>query len=151
MAGWTNKGKARALSLLFRNEGAPATFYLALCAATTVPGPDTNTLGELTQIAVGNGYSDGGAAVARSAVGFDPTTEDDINDRALIQLADVVWTAAGGPIPATGSGARYAVLIDDNVTIASREVLAFWDLAADRTVSDTQTLTIQDAELRLTE
>jgi hypothetical protein len=41
------------------------------------------------------------------------------------------------------------VLTDDNATVANREVFVCWDLASDRSVSDGQTLTIQNAELRL--
>jgi hypothetical protein len=62
-----------------------------------------------------------------------------------------VWTAAGGNLPGSGNGARYLVITDDNATKASREVWAFFDLTADRTVSDTQALTLQGSELRLTE
>ena len=79
----------------------------------------------------------------------DVLTEDDANDRGLTQAKDIVWTASGGSIPASGDGARYAVLLDDNATVGSREVLAWWDLTSDRSVSDGQTLTLQDCELRL--
>lgn len=66
---------------------------------------------------------------------------------ALVQIKDVSWTASGGSIPSSGSGARYAVLTDDNATVGNREVLAYWDLTSDRTVSDGQTLTLQDLEI----
>jgi hypothetical protein len=78
-------------------------------------------------------------------------TEDDTNDRGLVQVKDIAWTASGGSIPASGNGARYAVLTDDNGTVGSREVYAYWDLTADRTVSVGQTLTLQNLELRLNE
>lgn len=68
-----------------------------------------------------------------------------------MQIKDVAWTAAGGPIPSGGSGASYAVLLDDNGTIANREVLAYWSLTSARSVSTGQTLTLQDLELRLLE
>ena len=151
MAGWTNKGKYKVLGWAFRAETPPTVFYVALVTSTTVPTADTNTLGQLTEIAAGNGYASGGSSIARSAVGFDVWTEDDVNDRGLIQVKDVVWTASGGPIPASGLGARYAILTDDNVTIASREVYGYWDLVSDRTVSAGQTLTLQDCELRINE
>ena len=54
-------------------------------------------------------------------------------------------------IPISGSGARSAVFTDDNVTIGSREVENYWDLVSDRSVSDGQTLTLQDCELRINE
>ncbi len=124
---------------------------MALVTSAVAPVADTNTLGELTQIAVGNGYTTGGYSLLRNATDFDVWTEDDTNDRGLIQIKDVVWTAAGGPIPATGSGARYAVLTDDNATVASREVYHYFDLVSDRSVSSGQTLTLQDCELRINE
>jgi hypothetical protein len=65
----------------------------------------------------------------------------------FIQIKDVAWTASGGNIPASGDGARYAVLTDDNGTVASREVFQWWDLSSDRTVSDSQVLTLQDLQI----
>ena len=67
------------------------------------------------------------------------------------QFKDMVWTASGGTLPGSGDGARYAVLTDDNVTQDDREVWCYWDLSSDRVVSDTQTLTLSDLELRFTE
>jgi len=151
MAGFTNKGKYRTIEGYLRAVATPTNLYIALVTSSPVPGPDTNTLGELTEIAAGNGYAAGGYQLTPGATDFDVLTEDDTNDRALIQVKDVVWTAAGGPIPASGNGARYAVLTDDNVTVGSREVLAYWDLTSDRQVSDGQTLTLQNCDLRLNE
>lgn len=155
MPGFTNRGKLRLLEVMFRNQyngGAlPTNFYVALVTSANTPGPDTNVLGDLTQIAVGNGYSDGGFQLAKNSTDFDVTNEDDAGDLGSIQIKDVVFTASGGPIPASGSGARWAVLTDDNATIASREVLAYWDLVSDRVVSDGQPLTLQNCELRGTE
>lgn len=148
MAGWTNKGKFRLLDWVFRSTAAPTNVYVALVTSAVAPTADINTLSELTEIAAGNGYTTGGIILTRNATDFDVLTEDDALDRALVQIKNLVWTASGGPIPASGAGARYAVLTDDNVTVGSREVLAYWDLTSDRTVSDTQTLTLQDCELR---
>jgi hypothetical protein len=148
MAGFTNKGKMRALEAAFRGGD---TFYVALVTSANVPGPDTNTLGDLTQIATGNGYSDGGYQLTGNATDFDTLTEDDSNDRGLIQIKDVAWTASGGPIPSSGDGARYAALTDDNATVANREVLAYWDLSSDRSVAAGDALTLQDLELRIDE
>lgn len=114
------------------------------------PGPDTNTVSDLTEIAAGNGYTSGGYQLSPGATDFDAHTESDADDWAFTQIKDVVWTATGGPIPASGAGARYAVLIDDNVVVADRQVLAFFYLVSDRTVSDTQPLTIQNCEMRAT-
>jgi len=151
MAGWTNKGKISVMDWSFRGATIPTNFYVALVTSTTAPGADTNTLGDLTQIQTGNGYSDGGYQLTPNSTDFDTLTEDDTADKGIIKIKDVAWTASGGNIPASGNGARYAVLTDDNATVANRIVIAYWDLTSDRTVSDTQTLTLIDLELDLTE
>lgn len=149
--GWTNKGKAEVLGYSFRGATIPTNFYLALVTSAVAPTADTNTFTELTEIAAGNGYTTGGYQLTPNATDFDVLTEDDANDRGLVQVKDVVWTASGGAIPASGNGARYAVLLDDNAVVANRKVLAYWDLTSDRQVSDGQQLTLQNCELRLNE
>lgn len=151
MAGWTNKGKYKVLGWSFRAETIPTNFYIALFTSATAPTQDTNTKSELTEIAAGNGYTAGGISIAKNSTDWDVWTEDDTNDRGLIQLKDMVWTASGGTLPASGNGARYACITDDNATQGSREIYAYFDLTSDRSVSDTQTLTLQDCELRLNE
>lgn len=151
MAGWTNRGKYRALGIVFRGVTPPTSFYFALCTSATAPTADTNLLSDLTEIAAGNGYTAGGQAVARDATDFDVYTEDDSNDVAYIQIKDLTWTASGGNLPASGNGARWGVMVDDNVTVANREVWARFDLGADRVVTSGQNLTLQSAELRLSE
>lgn len=151
MAGWTNRGKYNVLNMVYRNSAEPTNFYLFLATSAAAPTADTNVKSDLTEVATGNGYTAGGISIARNSTDFDVLTEDDTNDRALIQLKDMVWTASGGNLPGSGSGARYAILTDDNVTLGSREVYQFFDLSSDRVVSDTQTLTLQNCEIRLTE
>jgi hypothetical protein len=151
MAGWTNKGKYKALGWAFRGTTIPTNFYVGLVTSAVAPVADTNTFSQLTEITAGNGYTTGGFSLTPGGTDFDVWTEDDTNDRGLVQVKDVAWTASGGSIPSAGGGARYAVLLDDNVTIGSREVYAYWDLTSDRTVSDGQTLTLQDCELRMNE
>ena len=149
--GWTNRGKYKFLEWVLRGATLPTNFYIALVTSAVAPGADINTFGELTEIAAGYGYTTGGYQLARNSTDFDVINEDDTNDLAKIQLKDIVWTASGGPIPASGSGARYAVLLDDNAVVASRIVIKYWDLVSDRTVSDGQSLTLQDCEARITE
>lgn len=148
-SGWTNKGLAHVLGIVFRGVTPPTNYYVALVTSEDVPDADTNTLGQLTEIANGNGYVTGGYQLNRNSTDFDVLTEDDTGDEGLVQIKDLVWTAATGNLPASGDGARYAVLTDDNGTIANREVYAWWDLVSDRTVSVTQTLTLQDLELSI--
>ena len=150
MSGFTNRGRYWLLGQVFRNETEPTNLYVALVTSATAPTVDINTLSQLTEIAAGNGYTAGGFELTRNATDFDVWTEDDTGDLAFIQIKDLVWTASGGAIPASGNGARYAVLTDDNVTAGSRIIIAWWDLTSDRTVSDGQPLTLQNCELRLT-
>lgn len=151
MAGWTNKGKMRLLEWALRGATIPTTFYVSLFTSAVAPTADTNTKSQLTEIASGNGYTTGGIAVNNDSTDFDTLTEDDANDRGLIQVKDLVWTAAGGSLPSSGSGARYACMTDDNVTQGSREILFYWDLGADYSVSSGQTLTLQNLEIRVNE
>ena len=129
-----------------------ATFVAETFAGTELihqaPGPDTNTIADVTQIPVGNGYADGGVVVERSAVGFDIVAEDDALDRFYIQLKNLIYTAAGGPLPISGPGARYVLLTTDEVVIANRQIISVFDLESDSSVSDTQPLTILNAEIR---
>lgn len=152
MAGFTNRGKYTFLSHLFRAVALPTNYYVALCTDATAPTPEINTFTELTEIADTQGYTTGGYSLTPGTTDFDVITElDSTDDYALVQIKDMVWTASGGTLPASGDGARYAVLLDDNATIASRVVYAYWDLTSARQVSDGQTLTLQNCELRLTE
>lgn len=151
MAGFTNRGKKLIQDQYFRGATAPANFYLALVTSAVAPTADTNIFSELTEIAAGNGYTSGGISVARNSTDFPTLTEDDTNDRGDLFLKNEVWTASGGSLPASGNGARYAVLLDDNATVGSRQVIAYFDLVSDRTVSVGQSLTIQSANLRFDE
>lgn len=149
MAGWTNKGKY-ANALLWTRGTSPATaFYMALIKST--PDADDNTMADVTEVAAGNGYTSGGISVARNATDFDTVTEDDTNDYAYAQIKDIVWTASGGPIPSDSAGATYVIITDDNATVGSRNVFHYASLSSARVVSDGQTLTIQNFELRWAE
>lgn len=151
MAGFTNRGKRLIMEGYFRGGTIPTQFYLALATSAVAPTVDTNTFGELTEIAAGNGYTSGGQAVARNSTDFDTSTENDTTDLHELQLRNFTWTATGGNLPASGNGARYAVLLDDNVTVSSRQVICWFDLGADRTVSDTQDLIAVDLTMRAVE
>lgn len=145
---FTNRGAKLLFDTYFRAASAPSTLYLALCTNSTPPTVDSKTMADVSQIATGNGYSDGGQAVARNTTDFDSLVEDDTDNQAELQLKDFSWTAAGGSIPASGSGARWAVLTTDEATVANRQIIAYWDLGSDRSVSITQTLTLPNLELR---
>src|SRR3972149_6707445 len=109
MAGWTNRGKFRALEEYLTAASIPGSaFALFLATSATAPGADHNLKTDLTEIATTNGYSAGGLNVNRDTTDWDVRTEDDSADRAFFQIKDLVWTASGGPLPASGNGARYA-------------------------------------------
>ncbi len=147
---WTNRGKKNVLDLI-RGKTLPANFYVALVTSADTPDAKTNTLGDLTEIAAGNGYSAGGYELTPNATDFDSLVENNTDDRGELQIKDVVWTANGGPIPASGDGARWAVLLGPHATVGSREVWQYWSLASDRVVSDGQDLKLEDLEIRILE
>jgi len=149
---WTNRGKFLLLDWVFGAEPLPDSFYVALVTVDDVPTVDTNTLDELTEIADGNGYTEGGYELTPGDTDFDVFTEDDVNDRALVQIKDLVWMASGGAIPDSGNGARYAVLTDDSEesggVAGDRQVIAVWDLETDRVATVGFAITLADCELR---
>lgn len=148
-SGVTNRGRKVIANTYFRADATdePTAFKVALCTSAVAPTVDTNVLADLTEIAAGNGYTAGGLTVERSAVGWDTITEDDGADLAFVLAKDLVWTASGGPLPASGGGARWAVLLDDDTT---PNLVAWWDLTSDQSVSDGQSLTLQDCRINLT-
>jgi hypothetical protein len=150
MAGFTNKGKARLLQFFYQNN-LPTNVYIALVTSAVAPVADTNTLSQLTEITAGNGYTSGGFQLSLNTTDWPDSEENDTSDFGGLKAKDVAWTAAGGSIPSGGSGARYAVLTDDNVTVGNREVWHYWSLVSDRTVTVGNVLTLQDLELQLTE
>ena len=140
------------LDTYFRGAAISGSGFAVFLATSAVsPTQDSNVKTDVTEIATGDGYSAGGINVNRDSTDFDVLTEDDTNDWALVQIKDIVWTASGGPIPASGNGARWALLTDRNATVGSRLIIAYFDLVSDRTVSDGQSITLQNIEVRLTE
>lgn len=147
-SGWTNKGLYNLLDLI-RGATLVTNFYVALVTDASAPDADTNTVSDLTEITAGNGYTSGGYQLTPNNTDFDSLTENDTDDRAELQIKDVTWTASGGAIPDSGDGASYAVLTDDNATVADREVWFFWDLGSALSVVDGNDLTLEDLELRI--
>lgn len=156
-SGLTNIGKKRILEMAFRDTQDSAAMdtaplYLALSTSAASLDAETTTFDTATEIAPGNGYTTGGEVVERD--GADLTVWDvlDINAASAygyIRLKDMVWTATG-TFPASGNGAFYAVLLDDNATVGSRQVYGWVDLTTARSIGSGATLTLQDIEIRLT-
>lgn len=142
----TNRGLHLIAESIWRASNPVTTsFKCALLASTTTPTVDTNLMSDVTEISAGFGYTSGGITLEQSAVGNDVSTENDTDDRQESQFKDLVFTASGGNI----GPARYAVITDDNATVANRQILIVIDLVSDRTVSDGQSLTIQNTEIRM--
>lgn len=145
---WTTRGLRRMNECIFRGVSPPATFYLAAVKATPAPSRATAAFSELGEISAGSGYVSGGVAVARDANVFDTLLEDNTNFLVELALMDIGWMATGGSIPLSGAGARYVVLLDNNLTIANREVWFVWDLQGERAVSVGQALTMRDLTIQ---
>ena len=151
MPGSTNRGKFRLLDHEFRRTALPTNYFLALVISSGSPGPDTNVLGDLTEIAAGNGYSAGGVSLDPNATDFDVITEDDDEDRGVIQIKDITILAAGGPIPVSGPAAFAVGLTDDDVVLADREIFYYWSLGAETTILENNSLTLRDLTIRARE
>ena len=150
MAGWTNKGKMRLLETL-RGVSLPTNFYVMLFTGASAPTSDSNVASDLTEVAAGNGYVTGGYSLTKNTTDFDTISEDDSGNFGSLKIKDVVWTASGGSIPASGGDARYACLVDDDGTVADREIWIYWDLTSDRSVSSGQAITLDDCEIKISE
>lgn len=147
MAGFTNRGKFAIMEAYFKGTAQyiPGAFKVALATNADAPTQDDNVLADVTECPSEFGYVAGGLATTRGDPDFG-VTEDDTNDRARADIADRVWTASGGSMPSTA--ARYCLLLDDDST---PNMIAYGDLSSDRQVSDTQTLTLENWYLDLTQ
>jgi len=141
-SGVTDRGRAKLFEYAFDGTSAPANFYYALCTDATTPTVATNIFSDLTEVATGNGYAAYGNTVA-SDTAF-TVTEVDGTPGAKVVVSSQVFTASGGDLPSSGS-ARWAVLLDTNS--ASANVLAWFDLNSNTSVSDTQSLTINSSTI----
>lgn len=123
---FTDVGRTRLLNGAFDLD--TDSFKIGLALSTSNIGPASTTFAGVTNPhATANGYPAGGVAVAASLSGTTTVTFD---------VADAVFTAAGGPITA-----RYAILYE-----VAGDVLAYCLLdntPADVTATDGNTLTVQ--------
>jgi len=138
--GFTNKGKAKLLRSFFQSETPPENVYAYLVTNAVAPTADTNTLSELTEI------SETGKEISLDldSTDFNNAVEDDTNDKATIQIKDLVFDGAI-------TAASYVVLTDDDSTEADRVVYAYWSLGSIRTVGSGDTLVIADLQFDLVE
>lgn len=144
----TNRAKYLIARGYFRRQDLPTNHYVALCTGAIVPTVDMNTLAELTEIAAGNGYSTGGISLTPGSTDFDVNTESDVSDYGMVQIKDLVWSASGGSIPASGAVPKYAILLTDEATVANRQIIAAWDLGTVSSTGSGSSLTIANLEIR---
>lgn len=145
----TNRGFSLLLQWALRGVALPTNFYAVLLADTITPTVDMKTMSQVAEIPAGNGYTSGGIQLSRNTTDFDTLTENDTTDLAEVLAKDLVFTASGGNLPASGSGARYAALTTDEAVVANRQLVAIWDLQSNRVVSTGQDITLQNAGVRL--
>jgi hypothetical protein len=129
---WTNRGVKRILDIAFRAQNIPTHWYAVLCTDAAAPARTTNTMAQLT----------------RNTTDWVDLNEDDSTHFASTVAKDVVWTASGGTLPSSGT-ARYLVITDDHATLNSREIIAYFDLGGNTSVSSGQPLTAVDLTLKL--
>lgn len=151
MAGLTNRGKLIMLNCTMRGQQVPNAFKI--CLITGVVGGislwDMKVFADVVEIATGYGYEyTSGMNLSRNTTDFDVAGVDEASDFGYVQLKDIVWTAAGGTIPKSGGGAKYAVLMDNT---SSGNVYGYWDLSGEKSLQDGQCLTLQNFELRINE
>lgn len=147
-SGITRRGFMRIEEIIFQGAAAPANFFLGLVTDATEPTVATVTLGQLTEIAQGSGYTSGGYSIARNNTDWPSVTES--GDDAIAQMRDFDAVADGGALPLSGDDAAYVVLLSPHATPASREVWAWWSLKGDRHVSDGQSMTFDDPKVVMT-
>lgn len=100
------------------------TIKVALYDATHTWSKDgANVAYTATNEIVASGYTAGGATLGSKTV-----TQDDINDRAVFDGANITWTNLAASAP------RHAEAYDD--TTATKWVLMHWELATDSNGAD---------------
>lgn len=153
----SNRSKYSLLGTYFLNDAdtTPPGFAIALITAGGVGTSDAAPVAPTAsncltwndcaqnEIPAGNGYVSGGIQLPRDNTAWTSFVEDDANNRALVGLRNISWTAAGGNLPISGGGAAYAVLMD---TSPAKNVVMVLDLGGSRTVSDTQQLILQNVQ-----
>lgn len=125
-----NKGK---FELMSGNIDFDAdTLKVALVTSTYTPNIDTDHFySDLTnEVANGNGYTTGGATLTSVTV-----TEDDTNDRAYLDAADLTWSSST-------ITARGAVLYKDTTVTTTSPLIAYFDFGVDKS-SNAGDFTIQ--------
>lgn len=88
-------------------------------------------LADITQIAAGNGYTNGGQATTISVAEVAGVT--------TISGTQVVFTAAGGAM----GPLRYAVLYNDTATSPADALIGWWDYGSSISLQDGENITVK--------
>src|SRR5574337_1708660 len=100
------------------------TIKCALVTSTYTPNIDTDTKwSNVTNEVSGTGYTAGGATLASVTV-----TQDNTNDRGVVDAADVTWSTAT-------ITARAAVLYKSTGTASTSPLICYIDFGSDQTSS----------------
>lgn len=100
------------------------TIKVALVTSSYVPNADTHThFDDVTNEVAGTGYSAGGASLASKAV-----TQDNTNDKATFDAADVQWASSS-------ITARAAVMYKSTGVAATSPLIAYFDFGSDKSSS----------------
>lgn len=134
--GWYNRFKANLMNKEIDMEAD--TIKAALLVNTYTFDKDHDVLTDVNANETsGTGYTAGGVTLASKAV-----AQDDTNDRATFDAADLSWTTATFT-------ARYLVLWDD--TVAGDPLIAAFDFGSDKSVTGGTFTVVWGAQiLRLT-
>ena len=90
--------------------------------------PDIDADTQLTDVS-GDEYGAGlGYTVGGETLGSQDTTQDNANDRGVLDGADITWSSLGALSPATPS---HAIMYDD--THASDLLIAYWEIGTTAT------------------
>lgn len=118
-----------------------ATFKCLLTTSGYTEDKNTHTVrNQVTnEVAAGNGYTAGGAAVTVTV------TKDTANSRIDISLGGATWTTAAGQTLT----ARKAVYYVDTGNVATDRLVAVNDFVTDKIASNGGTLTLSASTIRL--
>jgi hypothetical protein len=111
-----------------------ATDSLKVMLTNTAPISTNSLYGDISanELAAGNGYTTGGAAITTTS-----STQTGGVEKLIISAANPTWTATGSMGPF-----RYAVLYDVTATTPLKPLIGWWDNGSSVTLSTGQTFTI---------
>lgn len=120
-SGWTNKGRHGVLGGTINL--LTDTIKVMLVTTAGLPTADTNFVSQISANELtGSGYVAGFAGAGRKTLASKTVTEDDANDRAYFDAADLTWTVINA------GTAAYAVLIKEVTNDADSIVIGWIDI-----------------------